>query len=290
MAQRRYFKMVGEPAMQQIHKGDTVQLQRKGFYICDSDYAPKSGFSGSELPMVLIAIPDGSKPTTATQQTTACPAVDKITAVNGNISTNGDIRAGQLYILLVFHVCLSKIAHIRTLHVFKYIFFAVSADVTTLYKQVEEQGALVRSLKASDPKAAKTKDAIAKLLELKKAYKELSGEDYKPDTAPVQQAAAAGIETVEELYRRIEEQGNLVRSLKATDSKSEETKAAIAVLLELKKRYKEAAGAEYKPRPEAHKQQQQQQQHVKEKSAAEDLYKQIEEQGSPTLSLIYYGF
>ena len=54
--------MEGEPAMKRLKKGDIIQIQRKGYYICDSPYERKSGFSSVEMPLVLIEIPDGSKP------------------------------------------------------------------------------------------------------------------------------------------------------------------------------------------------------------------------------------
>lgn len=41
--------------------------------------------------------------------------------------------------------------------------------------------------------------------------------------------------------------GNAVRALKAVNPKSEESKAAIAKLLDLKQMYREVAGREYKP-------------------------------------------
>ncbi|KHJ76221.1 tRNA ligase class I, anti-codon binding domain protein [Oesophagostomum dentatum] len=39
-----YTKMVGEPALLNVKKGDIIQLQRKGFYICDHEYQKKSEF------------------------------------------------------------------------------------------------------------------------------------------------------------------------------------------------------------------------------------------------------
>lgn len=60
--------MIGEPALKEVRKGNIIQLQRKGFYICDSEYTPKSDFSGAEVPLVLIAIPDGSKPAGVIQE------------------------------------------------------------------------------------------------------------------------------------------------------------------------------------------------------------------------------
>lgn len=55
--------------MKEIRKGDIIQLQRKGYYICDSAYMPKSGYSGVEVPIVLILIPDGSSKSAKSAQT-----------------------------------------------------------------------------------------------------------------------------------------------------------------------------------------------------------------------------
>lgn len=72
-----------------------------------------------------------------------------------------------------------------------------------------------------------TKDAIAKLLELKKNYKEKTGQEYKPGTPPAAPAAAAAApaaapagNNAAALYAELEAQGNLVRELKSKDAKS----------------------------------------------------------------------
>ncbi|CAD5210511.1 unnamed protein product [Bursaphelenchus xylophilus] len=128
---------------------------------------------------------------------------------------------------------------------------ADNGDASSLYSEIERQGNLVRDLKAKDPKGQPAKDAIARLLELKKQYKETTGQEYKPGQAP-QSAATTSVVTGSssagnDLYEQIEKQGNLVRELKGKDAKSQETKDAIATLLDLKKKYKAATGQEYKP-------------------------------------------
>ena len=51
--------MLGDPLLRQLKKGDIIQLQRRGFFICDEPYRPPSTHSGVESPCVLFNIPDG---------------------------------------------------------------------------------------------------------------------------------------------------------------------------------------------------------------------------------------
>lgn len=55
--------MIGDPALRHLKKGDIIQIQRKGFYICDEPYRPPSAHSGVDSPCILFNVPDGhSKP------------------------------------------------------------------------------------------------------------------------------------------------------------------------------------------------------------------------------------
>lgn len=51
--------MWGEAEMKRVKKGEIIQLQRKGFFICDVPYAPISPYSLREQPVILFHIPDG---------------------------------------------------------------------------------------------------------------------------------------------------------------------------------------------------------------------------------------
>ena len=52
-------EMFGDPLLRQLKKGDIIQIQRKGFFICDEGYRPVSPHSGVESPCVLFNVPDG---------------------------------------------------------------------------------------------------------------------------------------------------------------------------------------------------------------------------------------
>lgn len=51
--------MWGETSLLRVKKGEIIQLQRKGFFICDVPYAPTSLYSLREQPLILFQIPDG---------------------------------------------------------------------------------------------------------------------------------------------------------------------------------------------------------------------------------------
>nr|7WRS_A Chain A, Glutamyl-tRNA synthetase [Gallus gallus]7WRU_A Chain A, Glutamyl-tRNA synthetase [Gallus gallus] len=51
--------MLGDPCLKDLKKGDIIQLQRRGFFICDQPYEPVSPYSCKEAPCILIYIPDG---------------------------------------------------------------------------------------------------------------------------------------------------------------------------------------------------------------------------------------
>lgn len=55
-------KMIGEVALKNVKKGEIIQLQRKGFFICDVPYAPLNLYSSRERPLILFHIPDGHLP------------------------------------------------------------------------------------------------------------------------------------------------------------------------------------------------------------------------------------
>lgn len=82
------------------------------------------------------------------------------------------------------------------------------SDRCIVYFQVEDQGVLVRDLKAKDAKSQATKDAIAQLLKLKEEYKKATGSEWKPgqtpvSAAPVPAAPSSGSSDAASLYKKV---------------------------------------------------------------------------------------
>ncbi|VDM57917.1 unnamed protein product [Angiostrongylus costaricensis] len=216
LANQHFTKMLGEPALRNVKKGDIIQIQRKGFYICDHAYQEKSEYSGVESPLLLIYIPDGHVKDVSSrvkQEKNAQICGAKQPLVDSSLSS------------------------------------CKSSEIYALYEEIQAQGELVRTEKAKSAKSEASIAAIAKLLELKKVYKERTGQEYKPGQAPVPTSPLPSSNNLSEalrLYEEIQAQGELVRTEKAKNAKSEVSMAAIAKLLELKKLYKEKTGQEYK--------------------------------------------
>lgn len=53
-------EMIGDPEMRNLKRGEVVQIQRRGYFICDVEYQPYNPSVGRARPVVLIAIPDGT--------------------------------------------------------------------------------------------------------------------------------------------------------------------------------------------------------------------------------------
>ncbi|KAM3930026.1 bifunctional glutamate/proline--tRNA ligase isoform 2-T2 [Leptodactylus fuscus] len=218
--------MLGDPCLKTLKKGDIIQLQRRGFYICDEPYEPISPHSCKEAPCVLIYIPDGhtkemptsgskekTKSAGAKKETKAKPAEAPATPAPSPVS---------------------------------------ASDPSALYNKVTAQGDLVRDLKTKKAEKAEIDAAVKLLLSLKAEYKQATGQDYKPGNAPAKSAptcpvAATNSGDAKAAYDRVSEQGEVVRKLKTEKVPKEEVDAAVKNLLKLKAEYKQQTGQEYKP-------------------------------------------
>merc|ERR1719458_2491097 len=206
-------EMLGDPELKDLKKGDCVQIQRRGYFICDVPYAPYSQSVGRARPCVLLAIPDGTPTSYGLPGTTAKPA--PIPAKGAK----DDKKGGQKKA--------SKPAPASS----PAASLGGGGDLGT---SVAAQGDLVRKLKADKAAKPEIDEAVKKLLALKADYKAATGSDWKPGVAPAASPSAAA-------------PGDLVRKLKTEKAAKPEIDEAVKKLLALKADFKAATGSDWKP-------------------------------------------
>ncbi|XP_030303643.1 bifunctional glutamate/proline--tRNA ligase isoform X3 [Calypte anna] len=223
--------MLGDPCLKELKKGDIIQLQRRGFFICDEPYEPVSPYSCKDAPCILIYIPDGhtkEMPTSGSKEKTKAETAKKeaSTAVKGKSAPPVDNSTPTC---------------------------SGSEDHLVIYNRVSAQGDVVRDLKAKKAAKEDIDKAVKQLLALKAEYKEKTGQEYKPGNPPVsvtQQPSkleTSGTLDSKALYDKVAEQGEVVRKLKAEKAPKDEIDEAVKLLLSLKADYKQKTGQDYKP-------------------------------------------
>uniref|UniRef100_A0A8C0ENV5 Bifunctional glutamate/proline--tRNA ligase n=1 Tax=Bubo bubo TaxID=30461 RepID=A0A8C0ENV5_BUBBB len=224
--------MLGDPCLRELKKGDIIQLQRRGFFICDQPYEPVSPYSCKDAPCILIYIPDGhtkEMPTSGSKEKTKAETAKKeaSSAVKGKSAPLvGDTSTPTC---------------------------TVSEGHLVIYNRVSAQGDIVRDLKAKKAAKEDIDKAVKQLLALKAEYKEKTGQEYKPGNPPVSVAEqsskleTSGTLDSKALYDKVAEQGEVVRKLKAEKAPKDEIDEAVKLLLSLKADYKGKTGQDYKP-------------------------------------------
>uniref|UniRef100_A0A8C7UH45 Bifunctional glutamate/proline--tRNA ligase n=1 Tax=Oncorhynchus mykiss TaxID=8022 RepID=A0A8C7UH45_ONCMY len=236
-------KMLGDPCLKDLKKGDIIQLQRRGFYICDQPYEPISPHSCKESPCVLLFIPDGH-----TKEMPTAGSKEKCKATTTTVSK--EYKPG----MTPPPAAQAKTALSAS---------SASSSPSGLYERVTEQGDTVRKLKSEKSAKDQVDAAVKQLLDLKAEYKQATGQDYKPGTAPVPAAApvqstqAPTVTSGSGVYEHVTQQGDLVRKLKTEkapkvrptgrNDRLDQMDAAIKHLLSLKAEYKQVTGQDYKP-------------------------------------------
>ncbi|XP_065535927.1 bifunctional glutamate/proline--tRNA ligase isoform X3 [Lathamus discolor] len=224
--------MLGDPCLRELKKGDIIQLQRRGFFICDQPYEPVSPYSCKDAPCILIYIPDGhtkEMPTSGSKEKTKAETAKKeasSAAKRKSAPPVGDTSAPTC---------------------------TVSESHLAIYNRVSAQGDVVRDLKAKKAAKEDIDKAVKQLLALKAEYKEKTGQEYKPGNPPVSvtepssKLESSGTMDSKALYDKVAEQGEVVRKLKAEKAPKEQIDEAVKILLNLKAEYKQKTGQEYKP-------------------------------------------
>lgn len=135
-----------------------------------------------------------------------------------------------------------------------------SPQVSDVNEKIVLQGDVVRNLKSQKAAKGDIDTAVKILLALKAEYKKSTGHDWKPPAAPAQpaQKPVQNKENMEpskkdELTKKVNDQGELVRKLKGEKAPKDQVDAAVQTLLALKAEYKTATGEDF---PVAGRQQQ----------------------------------
>lgn len=211
-------KMLGDPCLKNLKKGDIIQLQRRGFYICDQPYEPVSPNSCKESPCVLFYIPDGH-----TKEMPTYGTKDK-----SKIQVSSDTAAAPTEAAST----------------------SAPASAIGLFSSIVAQGEAVRQLKTAKAPKDEVDKAVQQLLSLKSQFKEQTGMDYKPGMAPPTSAPAPPTSSTDSVscpFTRVVQQGELVRKLKAEQAPKDQIEVAVKQLLTLKVEFKMLTGLEYKP-------------------------------------------
>ncbi|XP_041256979.1 bifunctional glutamate/proline--tRNA ligase isoform X2 [Onychostruthus taczanowskii] len=225
--------MLGDPCLKELKKGDIIQLQRRGFFICDQPYEPVSPYSCKDAPCILIYIPDGH-----TKEMPTSGSKEKTKAETAKKEARSTVKGKSAPV--VGHASTPSCAETSEGHLI-------------IYSKVAAQGDVVRDLKARKAAKEDIDKAVKQLLALKAEYKEKTGQEYKPGNPPVSgRAQSSKLETAgtldsKALYDKVAEQGEVVRKLKAEKASKEKIDVAVKELLQLKAQYKSVAGVDYKP-------------------------------------------
>nr|CAD7393466.1 unnamed protein product [Timema cristinae] len=260
-------QMLGDPELVNVKKSDIIQLQRRGFFICDSEYQPPSKHSGREAPIILFSIPDGH---TKEQPTTGAPKKDK-----------------EMSIKEVAHSGRGKSVEKSPL---EEVVPPVGETPAQISERIVKQGEKVRQLKATKSIKDVIDVEVKTLLSLKAIYKNLTGSDWKPGVSQpsplnntpesTQQGSKAksentgkeGVDTriqtlltlkeefkapnstptiidksLNELLVKIAKQGDKIRILKSEKADKNVVEAEVKELLSLKADYKVVTGETWKP-------------------------------------------
>jgi len=238
------FEMLGDPEMRSLKKGDMIQIQRRGYFICDVEYRPYSPCVGRARPVVLLSIPDGSVGSYGAPGR-GVPAIQPVKG-GSKVTQEGKKQTAA-------PAKQSTAPAKQSTSPVKQAVAACSVDVETLNTGVAAQGELVRKLKTEKAAKPDIDEAVKKLLALKAEFKSASGLDWKPGmTLPKVASPVPAVGSADTLSASVGAQGDLVRKLKTDKAAKPDIDGAVKKLLALKAEYKTATGSDWKPGAAAH--------------------------------------
>jgi len=254
---KKEYEMLGDPVLNTLKKGDIIQLQRRGYFICDQPYSPLSRHSSRESPCMLFHIPDGStagmmnqgkdKVKTSTTSVKEKPAKAEKSKKQGRTPSASNATT--------------------TAVATKAPTGSLTPEQQTIFDNITKQGDKIRSLKAAKADKDSITAEVNLLKELKSKYKSLTGAEYKAPAVVATGSASQAKEaspskkqkvevsttatvshTAEQqtIFDNITKQGDKIRSLKAAKADKDSITKEVNILKELKTKYKSSTGVEYK--------------------------------------------
>merc|ERR1719394_1957026 len=211
-------EMIGDPELKSLKRGDKIQVQRRGYFVCDVEYKSYNPAVGRARPCVLICIPDGTVDSYGPpgKKSAAFQPVEKTKKGGGAASPKKQAKVE---------------------------YKPAAGNANDLNAAVGAQGDLVRKLKADKAPKPDIDVAVKKLLALKADFKAATGQDWKPGAAPTKAASDGAAD----INNSIVAQGDLARKLKADKAAKADIDEAVKRLLALKAEYKSATGQDWKP-------------------------------------------
>lgn len=262
-------EMLGEPELAQVKKSDIIQLQRKGFFICDQPYVPPNKYTFKTTPLVLIYIPDGhSKGLPADLMSLQKKNLNSINDPNDLIKEfkNQEQKVNNLLKdkkdTAETNAEIEKLISLRELceAVLVQGWNQVENDknkiVNDILVNITSLGDKIRKLKADKADKHLIQENVKTLLELKASYKAETGTDWKPGLTVTDSNVSNQVSKVTvikepldkaQLSMKIAEVGIKIRKLKADKAEKSIVDEEVKCLLKLKGEYKSLTGTDWKP-------------------------------------------
>lgn len=240
--------LLGDPELASVKKSEIIQLQRKGFFICDSPYSPMSRYSSRDSPIVLIYVPDGhvkENPLSAlVKKKKELSPKEAVQSKKGKAEEKSPQEEAPPSVSSSLSTSQSQ-----------------SAD--ELDAAVRQQGETVRALKAAKASKGDVDAAVKVLLNLKSSYKNSTGKDWQPGAVPpkstpsktdtnssssvTSQKSSSSMVVTDNpdavaLKAEIDAQGTKVRNLKSSGASKDEVDKEVQALMSLKGKYKDLTG------------------------------------------------
>ncbi|KRX87919.1 Bifunctional glutamate/proline--tRNA ligase [Trichinella pseudospiralis] len=205
---RHDFEMVGERAMCQINRGDIVQLQRKGFYICDQPYNASSPYTGLPSPLILFNIPDGHVKDLPTGLMATKPACKKVESLQ--------VQAIKTSVVKMKEMQKDKIESKNDDQL-------VNKEVSLLL-EIKHLGDAIRKMKSENVEKTVVQVEVEKLKKLKTDYELETGKKWNPNLVneilnQVDHLANQGSDkatmSADEMLLKIKNVGDEIRQMKS---------------------------------------------------------------------------